>query len=612
MSNKHFLPQDPNKLVPNCLKALTYEYPFLSILEKERVVFNNQFDSSKVSLISGGGSGHEPGFYGLVGPGMISAVAHGEVFASPNYRNVKAAEKITHELKGSSTSWGGCIFILTNYTGDNLYFGMAAQDLIAKYGSDKIKILRVTDDVAVPRTSGALVGRRTLAGITIVSKLTGAASELNYGINEIFEFGQSVIDSIASINAGLDHVHISGHKSNEDFGKLKPNELEIGLGIHNEPGVLKLDHIPSNEDLVDKLLKMILDKDDKERGFFNYSPNDKIVLLINNLGGVPIIEEKNILFTSLQILKQKYNIIPSRVYTGNFITSFNAQIFTISLFNVTTAVTKTFDLEQIFKFLDLKTEAVCWSNVNYNHGIDSISNDSQIITNFEHYDEYDNKKTSIESAKNFQIDPIKLQNIASIAAQRVVDKEPDLTKWDTLMGDGDCGFGLKLGAELFLEKLNKDGIAKDGSLLKVLNVLLTIIKDDMGGTLGAILFIFLKAVINNVELLIENNSNITPIEAFSKSFKVGLETLYDYTKARVGHRTVMDVLIPFVESFAKDQDILKSVEIAHDAAENTKNLKPKLGRATYVGNVDGDSILPPDPGAYGIYEAISALSLSVK
>lgn len=615
MSNKHFLPSDTNKLVPNCLRAITYEYPFLSILERERVVFNNKFNSSNVSLISGGGSGHEPGFYGLVGPGMLSAVAHGEVFASPNYRNVKAAEKITHELNGDNgDEWGGCIFILTNYTGDNLYFGMAAQDLIAKYGVDKIRILRVTDDVAVPRTSGALVGRRTLAGITIVSKLTGAASQAGYGIDDIFEFGQKIIDSIGSINAGLDHVHISGYKSDADFGKLKPNELEIGLGIHNEPGVEKLDHIPRNEELVSILLKMILDTSDKERGFFNYSPGDKIVLLINNLGGVPVLEEKNILFSALEILEKDYDIKPVRIYTGRYITSFNAQIFTISLFNATTATTKTFGLDKIFEFLDQHTDAICWTNTKFENGTESINNKKQIIENFVHYDETDTTENFNNDAKaqKFFIDPIKLDKIARTAATRVIEKEPELTDWDTKMGDGDCGFGLKLGAELLLKQLDNEKIAQSGSILKVLHVLLNIIKDDMGGTLGAIIFIFLKAVINNIELLINETPNISPVDAFSDSLEVGLTTLYDYTKARVGHRTVMDVLIPFVESFKSSQDIIKAVQVAHQAAEDTRKLKPKLGRATYVGNVNGSSELPPDPGAYGIYEAISALSLCVE
>lgn len=609
MSNKHFLPKDPGQLVPHCLRAVTSQYEFLSLLDKEKVIFNNNFDHSKVSLISGGGSGHEPGFYGLVGSGMLSAVAHGDVFASPNYKNVKAAEKVCHELGDPSTPWAGCIFILTNYTGDNLYFGMAAQDLIARYGTDKIRILRVTDDVAVTKSAGSLVGRRTLAGITIVSKLTGAASEAHYNIEDIFQFGQSVIDSTASINAGLDHVHISGHASQSDFGKLGPNELEIGLGIHNEPGVQKLNYIPRNEHLLPCLLAMILDKNDKDRGFFEYTKGDRIVLLINNLGGVPTIEEKNILYNTLETLERDYDIIPVRIYTGNFVTSFNAQIFTVTLFNATTAATKVFNTQKIFEFLDAKTDAVCWANTQFSKGTYPLKND-RIIKDFVGYDD-DQASTVTASLPDLKIDPKKLDLIIRTAAQRVIAKEPDLTDWDTKMGDGDCGHGLKAGAEIILQKLNDEKLAASGSALKALHVILGVIKDDMGGTLGAIIFIFMKSLINKVEDILKQKQGelIDQTAVFAEALNVGLATLFEYTKAREGHRTVMDVLIPFVRSFNDTKDINRAIKVAYDAAENTRKLKPKLGRATYVGGIENKKDFPPDPGAYGIYEAISALSL---
>ncbi|RLV95948.1 Dihydroxyacetone kinase [Spathaspora sp. JA1] len=602
MSTKHFLPSDVGKLVPNCLKAITYEYEFLSLLEKERVVYNNQFVRSKVALISGGGSGHEPGFYGLVGKGMLSAVAHGDVFASPNYRNVKAAEKVCHELGDSEKEWAGCIFILTNYTGDNLYFGMAAQDLIARYGPEKIRILRVTDDVSVKQTPGSLVGRRTLAGISVVSKLTGAASEAGFELDEIFQFGQSVIDSTASVNAGLDHVHIPGYSVDSDFGKLGPTQLEIGLGIHNEPGVQKLDYIPTTEELVSTLLNMILN--DESRGFFRHSEGDQIVLLVNNLGGVPVIEEKNILFSTLEALKDLY-IVPTRIYTGNFVASFNAQIFTITLFNATTAATKTFSTEKIFDFLDEETNAVCWPNTKFASKVPIQNN--RIIQNFVHYD--DEIAETNDTLDLFQIDPNRLEAIVRAASERLIAKEPELTEWDTKLGDGDCGYGLRTGAELVLKKLNEDNIAASGSVLRVLHVVLCIIKEDMGGTLGAIIFIFMKSVVNKVEEELKRDPSQHVHDIFAAALCFGLENLYDYTKARQGHRTVMDVLIPFVECFNNTRDISKSVQVAFEAAEGTRKLKPKLGRATYVGGLDDFTDFPPDPGAYGIYEVISALVL---
>lgn len=377
--NKHFLPANSSQLVPNCLKGLLTENDNLSLLEKEKVIFNNQFDSKKVSLIGGGGSGHEPGWSGLVGTGMLTSAAQGEVFACSNCNNILAAEKVTH-------SDAGVIFIITNYTGDNLYFGMATQELISRFGDDKVKLLKVADDVAVGRQKGAKVGRRTLAGYTLVSKIMGAASNLGYSIDFIYQIGSCVAKNIASINAGLDHVHIPGHSTEGDYGKLNANQIEIGLGIHNEPGVLKLNFIPTNEELVSVLLKYILDETDVDRGFFNYDEDDEIVLLFNNLGGIPIIEEKGLLFTVVEALETNYNISPSRVYSGPFLTSLNAPIFTISLFNVTKAAGKEFGTTLLFDLLDHPTVASGWARSHYSNPGRSTYK-SRIIKDFKGYEE---------------------------------------------------------------------------------------------------------------------------------------------------------------------------------------------------------------------------------
>lgn len=329
--------------------------------------------------------------------------------------------------------------------------------------------------------------------------------------------------------------------------------------------------------------------------------------MINNLGGVPIIEEKNILYTALEILKEKYNIVPVRIYTGNFVTSFNAQIFTITLFNATTAATKTFSTERIFELFDEETNAVCWPNTVFKD--DKCINNDRIITNFTGYDDEDTPDTIKKCSQDLQIDPKRLENVIRVAAERVIKKEPELTDWDTKMGDGDCGYGLRTGAELILRKLNEDNIAASGSIIEVLHVVLNVIKDDMGGTLGAIIFIFMKSVINKVEELLRENPGLRINEIFAIALPVGLETLFSYTKARQGHRTVMDVLIPFVNSFSETKDIDESIKTALSAAEGTRKLKPKLGRATYVGGLDDKNVFPPDPGAYGIYEIISALAI---
>lgn len=592
---KHFLPKDSNDLVNHCLKAYIYENDSLSLLEKEKVVFNNKHDLKKVTLISGGGSGHEPGWIGFVGSGMLTASAQGDIFASPNYKNIKSAEKATH-------SEAGTIFLITNYTGDNLYFGMAAQELISKFGESKIRLLRTTDDVAVSRTTGKLVGRRTLAGCIFIMKILGAASEKGYNIDQIYNLGISANKRIASVNAGLDHTHIPGHANNADYGKLEENQIEIGLGIHNEPGVMKTKNIPSNEELIPDLLKLILDKNDKERGFLDYDDNDQFILLFNNLGGLPVIEEKALLYCTIKNLADSYNIKPSRVYSGSYITSINAPIFTISLFNVTKAANNDFTEQSIFDLFDAPTEA---TNFPKNHYVLShiLNPESRIIDNFQGYEELDE---SIDIKRDITYDSSVLERIIRKAAQNIIDKEPEITDWDTKMGDGDCGTTLETGVRAIIKSLD-NGVAESGSLINVLHAILKVLKDDMGGTLGAILFIFMKAFINKLETNlngdISDNNDI-----IASALDHAIDTLGEFTKAREGHRTVMDVLIPFCRSFSESKNIHSAVEAARKAAEGTRRLRPKLGRATYVGGVSEKTEFPPDPGAYGVYEILAALS----
>lgn len=592
---KHFLPENPNNLVKNCLQGYAVSNEHLSVLLNEKVIFNNKHDSSKVTLISGGGSGHEPGWSGLVGNGMLTACAQGEVFASPNFKNIQAAEKAVHSEKGT-------ILIVTNYTGDNLYFGMAQQELIARYGEDKVKLLRCTDDVAIKRSTNSLVGRRTLAGVGIITKMLGAAAMVpEYSLDTLYNFGGNINKNIVSINAGLDHVHIPGHPSDSNFGQLEPNEIEIGLGIHNEPGFLKIPKVPTNEDLVSQLLQYLLSKDDKERNYLEYDSSDKFIVLFNNLGGLPIIEEKALLFETVKQLDDSYGITPYRVLCGNFVTSLNAPIFTITLFNVTKSTCETFSEEKIFELFDAPTNATNWPN--YTDETTHIKNyKSRIIKDFENYEDL-----IPDTSKDVKIDPKLLHSILETGSKNLLEFEPLITDWDTKMGDGDCGKMLEIGANATLEAL-KNGLAKDGSVLTSLTKILSILSNDMGGTLGAILYIFVKALINQLIKNLESDTKDVN-QVFATSLKGAIEILKDFTKARQGHRTVMDVLIPFVDSFNETLDIHKAAKVAEDSAEGTRKLAPKLGRATYVGGLEDKKDFPPDPGAYGVYQIIKALDL---
>ncbi|GME84579.1 unnamed protein product [[Candida] boidinii] len=225
------------------------------------------------------------------------------------------------------------------------------------------------------------------------------------------------------------------------------------------------------------MLKLLLDKNDPERGFFNYEKGDKIVLQLNNLGGCAHIELLAILYEAIKQLKDDYNIEPVRVYHGHFVTSLNAPIFTLTLFNVTKSTSAKFSDEKIFQFLDKPVSVTNWP-VTLHSATEPIDVKSRIITNFKHYDEEETVDDNINalngSAALVKIDPKLLKAIITTAANNVIAKEPDLTEWDTKMGDGDCGEGLKIGAEAILKALEVDGITDDGSILESLSAILKI------------------------------------------------------------------------------------------------------------------------------------------
>lgn len=188
------------------------------------------------------------------------------------------------------------------------------------------------------------------------------------------------------------------------------------------------------------------------------------------------------------------------------------------------------------------------------------------------------------------------------ACQNLIEAEPDLTKWDTVMGDGDCGETLKTGATALLSALDS-GVAKSGSAIKVLQELENIVESQMGGTLGGILGIFFVSLTTALQ---RNLDKVEGVKLWGKATKTALGNLQSYTPAKVGDRTVMDVFIPFAEAMNDTGDFDKAVEEAVKAAEGTKSLQPKLGRATYVGGMEGKD-LPPDPGAWGAMVAIKGL-----
>ncbi|KAG0650063.1 Dihydroxyacetone kinase [Hyphodiscus hymeniophilus] len=590
MTTKHYFPETAvNTLVPRAITALVAANPELALIADQRVVLNTSHKTSQVALISGGGSGHEPAWAGYVGSGLLSAVACGDIFASPSMKQVLSAI-------ATVPSENGTILLITNYTGDKLHFGLAAERALAAGLAKKCVVLPATDDVSIPRSRAEKVGRRGLAGNVITMKILGAAAVQDYSFERCVEIGKAVNDQLVSIGSALDHCHVPGRQNHDEIGE---DVCVIGAGIHNEPGAQKVSPFPSVEDLISRLLHLICDQNDEERAFVKFNENDYTVLLINNYGGLSNLELGALTHETLEQLDKEWDIKPTKIYSGVFETSLNGPGFSITLCNLTAAAkeSKT-TVDELMGLLGAETKAPAWPNVLANSstkekraaapGID-ISTQTKI------------------GDEDIKIDPAILEASIRLACERAVESEPDLTKWDMEMGDGDCGEGVKGVSEAILKILDS-GAAKTGSVFEILYKIIDAV-DDMGGTLGAILGILLAALASSLRSQRENSKAEKGelMGIFAPALASAVESLKNYTGARVGDRTVMDVLLPFTEELDKTRALGKAVERAESAAEGTKELKPAFGRASYVAVTGGEEQRVPDPGAWALMVWVKGL-----
>lgn len=192
-------------------------------------------------------------------------------------------------------------------------------------------------------------------------KIAGAAASKKYSFQQCVDIAKAVNAQVVSIGSALDHCHVPGRQKHETLPK---DLVVVGAGIHNEPGAQLITPFPPVEDLISRCLALLCDPNDAERAFVKFNPDDEVVLVVNNYGGLSNLELGALTDEIIIQLGSKWNIKPSRILSGIFETSLNAPGFAISLCNVTTAAKESNTKPQeLLDLLDLKTEAVWWPNI---------------------------------------------------------------------------------------------------------------------------------------------------------------------------------------------------------------------------------------------------------
>ncbi|GAA5832570.1 hypothetical protein JCM5353_002194 [Sporobolomyces roseus] len=589
----------PKTAIADSLSGLTYLNPHTELYDTTLILRKPSND--KVHLICGGGGGHEPSHSSMVGQGMLSAAVSGQIFASPNAGQV---EKALDKLKGGK----GTLVITKNYTGDVLQFGLAKERWAATHlGEDTIRMVVVGDDVAVPRSQGVLTGRRGLAGTVLTYKIAGALASKGATLDEVEMLAKVVSENCGTMGMGLEHCHVPGTEKSEDY--LGENEAEIGMGIHNEPGIRKVSPIPSAEKLVDEFLNTITNTTDEERSFlpFQNDGKDEVVLLVNNLGGLPELELGIIVKEAAQWLERKH-ITVQRAISGSFMTSLNLPGFSLTLLLLPREPVEksgfessiTFNKELILECLDEPTEAPGWRWMYKGKPEMRVEekDDAKKSKKTPELGESDVKGPKPTDSKLF------ISAIES-ALKSVISAEPEITRYDTIAGDGDAGLTLKAGAEGILEEISQNKIS-DSDVVAAMVEMSSVVEREMGGTSGGLYAILLSGLSKGlIQASKEQKKEEATVEVWSRGLELALNTLYQYTRARPPSRTLIDPLSSFILTLSSDpsnrKTLVSAFSAAKEAAEATRDLDAKAGRAAYVDQEKIRDAKAPDAGAWGVW-----------
>lgn len=577
---------DPNDVVTEFIEGLVETYPGLQYLDgfpEVKVVLRADVSSAaydKVAIISGGGSGHEPAHAGYVGEGMLTAAICGDVFASPPVDSILAGIRA---VTGSM----GCLLIVKNYTGDRLNFGLAAEQ--AKSEGYKVETVIVGDDCALPPPRG-IAGRRGLAGTILVHKVAGAAAAAGLSLADVAAEAKCASEMVGTMGVALSVCTLPGQVTSDRLG---PGKMELGLGIHGEPGAAMADIQPVDV-VVSHVLNQILSP---ETNYVPITRGNRVVLMINGLGATPIMELMIASGKAVPKLQLEHGLAVDRVYTGSFMTSLDMAGFSISIMKAD---------ETILQRLDAATKAPYWPvGVDGNHPPAKIPVPMPPSRSTKS-DESLSRPPQLNQQGHI------LEVAIEAAANAIINLRDSLNEWDSKVGDGDCGSTMYRGATAILEDIRNYPL---NDAAETVNEIGSSIRRIMGGTSGIIYNIFCKAAYAQLKA---SSQPVVTAKQWAEALEASITAISKYGGASAGYRTLLDALIPasamLQERLNAGDDpcvaFVLSSEAALAGAESTKHMQAQAGRSTYVAGEILASV--PDPGAMAAASWYRAAALAVE
>lgn len=541
-----FFFNDRKQLVNDAIEGMVISAPHGNLVRLDidpaiRIVARADWDKSRVAVISGGGSGHEPAHAGFVGKGMLTAAVCGDVFASPS---VDAVLNAIVAVTGDR----GCLLIVKNYTGDRLNFGLAAEKA-KRYGL-KVEMVIVADDIALPDNKQP----RGIAGTALVHKIAGYAAEQGKSLSEVRDIARQASESVWSLGLAMETCNLPGSSDEDD--RIQRGQVELGLGIHGEPGASTVDSHNSQ-----KLIETLVAPLKAEAG------DDRVAVLINNLGGVSALEMA--LLTKELAHSALKDQIAYLIGPAPLVSSLDMKGFSLSLLRLNETFEKainadvqTVGWQKPVPFAPMKTQR---HNPVYN-------------------------QLEIEPSENPQV-----KTLVSTAARTLVDLENRLNVLDAKVGDGDTGSTFAEGAREIIHLLEQGALPLNNTaqLLQLVGERLATV---MGGSSGVLMSIFFTAA----------GQAVHDGKPLPEALLRGLHQMKHYGGADLGDRTLIDALQPALEAL-RDSGLDAAASAAKAGAAKTATMQTAgAGRSSYVNSESLEGVT--DPGAVAIAEVFAALA----
>lgn len=306
---------------PECLKMVDNNFRCIVRSDKRK--------ENKVAIATGGGSGHLPTFLGYVGYGLADGVTVGNVFASPSAEAMYEVDKAIH-------NGAGVLHLYGRYGGDIMNFGMAAE--FASIDGIEVEEVLVTDDVA-SAPKGQEDRRRGVAGLFYAYKIAGAAAEKMYSLKEVKRVAQKAVDNMRTMGVALSPCTVP--EAGKPTFTIGDNEMEIGMGIHGEPGIKRAE-LKSSDEVIAYIVKRLIDD-------LPYENGDEVSILVNGLGATPL-EELYIAYRKAYEVLRENGITIYRPYVGEFATSLEMGGISITLLKLDDELKELLDFEAYSPF----------------------------------------------------------------------------------------------------------------------------------------------------------------------------------------------------------------------------------------------------------------------